>query len=403
MKPSGVALSDRKIRFELPFLLLDENDTEISISSCRSRRITPELRADQIEPETGDSRSRCLVLVSFRSPFHIEFEAFEVHAVSLARYGPILLAFICLASQEYSSMQISSRASLWLFAAIFAFLHGIGEAQEVRTIKFLQIDHDGKNLREVFDFEDTVSNVGSPAVSPDGTRLAFDATPTGEAGSKARLMILNLQSRELQDLGPGAMPTWAHDGTSLAYSSYDPRGVFERSLDGNVLINLDTGGWSIRFSPSGDQHAYTRGNQFVVTNLDTGETRIFQPNPDAPYRQIYWNFSWSTDERRIAFMGVRQDGVKELAVVDAWAEKPQSYACCEADGYSNRLEWRPGSEQIFIRKDRPLHQIYHFQAVENAELVHLIGQPADRSNTEPACSRDGKILYFSSHIKTPKE
>ena len=293
--------------------------------------------------------------------------------------------------------------ALILIVVVLSVVQGDAHAQEGQPTKLYSIDHDGKNLQEIFDFKDTYSNMGSPSLSPKGDRIAFDATTAGNSGSDSHLMIFDLKSKEIKDLGRGAMPTWSKDGMSLAYSSYSPRGVFERTLDGNFQLEVNTSGWALRFSPSGNLHAYTLGSEFVVTNIETGEVRKFQPNPAAPYRQIYWNHCWSTDEQRIAFVGTRQDGKREVAIVDVWQDTPQSYVCFESNGWANHLAWRPNSEEIVLRRYKAPHQLFQFTAEPKAEPTPLGGQPKDRFNCGPTWSRDGKTLYFFSFLKAENQ
>ena len=274
-------------------------------------------------------------------------------------------------------------------------------AAQATSILVCAINRDGTNLRRIKQF-DQFFRIGSPALSPDGKTLAFDALEPGLDWSDSKLMTLELATGESTLLWPGAMPTWSQDGTSLVYSSYHPNGLFERTLDGEASMEIDRG-WSIKLSPNGHLHAHTNGGNLTVSNIQTGLTRQIQPDPQRPFSQIIYNFGWSNDNRRIAFAGVRADGAREIAIIDVLAENPTAYVSFPMGSFGERLSWRPQSEEIAATKFEKFAQIYIFKAEENATPVRLAGQPENRWNTNTVWSHDGKMLYFFSAERPPAE
>ena len=120
-----------------------------------------------------------------------------------------------------------------------------------------------------------LSNVAAfrPAISPDGTQIAFDRTVEG----KAQLFIANVDgsgARQLTGLkgqpgcGCGAFdPAWSPDGTRLAYSGtngFGNRGIYVLTIEtGETRLLTHEIGDSFEVTPSwapaGDRIAYAGG------------------------------------------------------------------------------------------------------------------------------------------------
>jgi TolB protein len=148
----------------------------------------------------------------------------------------------------------------------------------------------------------------TPALSPDGLRLAYGAT-TPEHSSNLYVSDLDggnavrLTNHENQDNNP----TWAPDGSAIAFESQreSPPGVFVINVDGSGLrrITPDTmQGLQPSWSPDGTRIAfagYESGNEnLYVVNVDgSGLRRLTlserSVGPEFP--------AWSPDGRFLAF------------------------------------------------------------------------------------------------------
>ena len=123
-----------------------------------------------------------------------------------------------------------------------------------------------------------------PAVSPDGTRIAFsDWAGCADAGGfvSPRLRVVDLKGRPTDDLGELARngfypdpehsgPAWSPDGTELAYRHNSDLAVANRDgSDERILIH---GGSSIYeapvWSPDGAWIAFTRGTDSAVNIVE---------------------------------------------------------------------------------------------------------------------------------------
>jgi len=82
-----------------------------------------------------------------------------------------------------------------------------------------------------------------PAWSPDGTKIAFARYPAGTTdpanATDASVALMDLGTRQLTVLGPGADPAWSPDGSKLVIEGTD--GLFVMNADGSGRTRLTTG------------------------------------------------------------------------------------------------------------------------------------------------------------------
>jgi CubicO group peptidase (beta-lactamase class C family) len=81
--------------------------------------------------------------------------------------------------------------------------------------------------------------VGAPAWAPGGRWIAFESRDE----AMPRIKVLNLEEATVTDLGPGTLPRWSPDGSSLVFAS-DRNGnldLFVMARDGSSVQQLTTG------------------------------------------------------------------------------------------------------------------------------------------------------------------
>jgi serine/threonine protein kinase/Tol biopolymer transport system component len=138
-----------------------------------------------------------------------------------------------------------------------------------------------------------------PALSPDGTRVAF----VRDVGGVLRIHTTDLATgRVLPLTAPGTQhqrtPRWSPDGRALAFHSEDR--IHIATPDGGTVTLLqpaDTTAWAAypTWSPDSRQLAYVQHRSIVVHTLETGATRVI-----AAAREPH-SLTWSPDGRWIAF------------------------------------------------------------------------------------------------------
>jgi Tol biopolymer transport system component len=201
------------------------------------------------------------------------------------------------------------------------------------------------------------------------------------------------------------MPTRSPDGRRICYSAYHDRGVWIMDSDGRNARKLDADGWGVQWSPvSPSEVAYTKRSALVIHNVDSGKVRDVFPGGASPYQLIHYNFAWSPDGRRIAFLGEQAGAGRELAVVDSQGAE---------FGYKVHLRTRPsaaltwfadGNRLAFpIKTEAGWYEIHQLDLTTNAVASTLIpGQPTDRNRISVCSHPDGKrLIVLSYEMKDP--
>jgi Tol biopolymer transport system component len=173
----------------------------------------------------------------------------------------------------------------------------------------------------------------SPAVSPDGTVVAFQRSVPGES---PHIYVVGIDGAGLRRLteGPAAeiAPAWSPDGTRIAFAEEGRNtDIYTISPDGTGLARLTDAPvmeYQPAWSPDASRIAFVGydmaagGNppssvRLYVMNADgTGVTELGPENVDGP--------SWSPDGSEIAYadtesgsiMAIRPDGSGQRRIVD---------------------------------------------------------------------------------------
>lgn len=234
-------------------------------------------------------------------------------------------------------------------------IYFVSDRQAKGTKEIWVMDFDGSNQRRVT----TLNSITTmPAVSPDGSRLAFTTFAKGQP----RIMMMSLETMRLipfvnPQASVNATPSFTPDGKSLLFAS---------SLDGRYtnLYMTDING--------GNMHRLTETRAVEVepkVNPKTGAEVLFVSGRGGP-QQIYKMSIEGADPIRLT------TGEGE-ASNPAWHPEGQHMAFAWTRGYA------PGNWNIFIMD------------IASREFVQLTR--GEGRNENPTWAPDGRHLVFSSN------
>lgn len=200
----------------------------------------------------------------------------------------------------------------------------------VRPEIYLQDLRSGDRKR-VFSFPGTSS---SPAVSPDGSRVAMILSKGGSPdvwvgnvdGTGLRRLT---ETRELE-----ASPCWSPDGTRICFTSNEGGrpALYTMSAEGGAMTRLRTGGVTQctepDWSPDGKWIAFTRAaGEFTlyVVPAGGGDARALAPGEDpswSPNSRTLIFTRRSGGERRLSLLDVPSGHVKDLSRISGNCSQP---------------------------------------------------------------------------------
>ena len=114
-----------------------------------------------------------------------------------------------------------------------------------------------------------------PALSPDGTQIAFMSNRAGEE----ELWLLTLNNGQLRQLTSNAQPqgglSWSADGRQLVFTTANTN----TKLSGIALLTLANGGWRL-LTENGDSSPAlsARGDQLLFTSQRDGDPELYLLN-----------------------------------------------------------------------------------------------------------------------------
>lgn len=157
----------------------------------------------------------------------------------------------------------------------------------------------------------------APAVSSDGTRLAFQSRKDGNW----EIYVLDLSSGKItrltNNLAYDGAPAWSPDGSQLAFESYRAQDldIWRMRADGTAPINLTADepayDYAPVWSPDGSHIAFTSwatGNKQIYTISADGKNLTNISNDRFHDEQP----AWSPDGKQIAFVSNRETCVPEI-------------------------------------------------------------------------------------------
>ncbi|HKE82432.1 MAG TPA: hypothetical protein VKB50_01690 [Vicinamibacterales bacterium] len=197
---------------------------------------------------------------------------------------------------------------------------------------------------------------GSPALSPDGSLVAFAWSGHAEAGP-TDIYLKAVESEALRQLTqtPGSedSPAWSPDGRQLAFVR-DGQGVFTISQLGGAERQVSTSGTHVSWAGDSksvlirDRESHTGPFGIYQVFLDTLERRRLT---QAPVGDGDWRFHVSPDGKSLAFIRYEKPGIADLYVVPVEGGEPRRLTNWGTTMYG--LTWTPDGREIVYDVDEP--------------------------------------------------
>ncbi len=236
----------------------------------------------------------------------------------------------------------------------------------------------------------------APALSPDGTRLAFLSGDDGHNTLQVISLNEETDSRTAvsQIDGSHRDHSWAPSGKRLAYlvqNGGDPS-THVAGYDGSASMELTTivaheiGGWSF----DGSSVVFTvrggPGQGIYIRNPDgVNEVRLTD-KPD--YSPV-----WSPNSHKIAFISER-DGNPEIYVMNSDATELKRIT--ESSGIEYDIAWSPDGRKLAFVSNRDGSPEIYVVDVRGGEVSRLTRNSV--RDDQPVWSRDGKHIAFVSYL-----
>jgi serine/threonine protein kinase len=232
------------------------------------------------------------------------------------------------------------------------------------------MDADGANPTNLT--SSSAADETEPALSPDGTRIAFEENDD--------IVVINTDGSNRTNLtsgqGENESPTWSPSSDRIAFVSDDLLTVMNADGSERTPISDEPGSYDdLDWSPTGEQLVFELDAEIFVINLDgSGLTNL--SNTDA--RDV--EPAWSPDGSQIAFASDREANSFDVFVMNAGGRSVSRVT--EHPATDRAPTWSPDGTQMAFRsgRDRGNPEIYVMNA-DGSNQTNLTNTPeADDTN-----------------------
>jgi Tol biopolymer transport system component len=206
--------------------------------------------------------------------------------------------------------------------------------------------------------------------------------------------VMNADGSSARSLGAGLSPAWSPNGRRLAFDAVVNRNydVWVMAPDGRARRRVTTDpapDYFASWSPDGRSIVFTsdRGGEdlFVIDADGRNERRLTNdPRPD-------WAAAWSPDGTRIAFAGNSRDNLEvEVVAVDGSGRAPLT----DHPDRDYDPAWSPDGTRIAFTSERDGNPNVYVMNADGTGVTQLTDDPS--GDFRPAWSPDGTLIAFES-------
>jgi len=262
------------------------------------------------------------------------------------------------AAHEFASDILSQFGSKSLFGTHIYFVRELGRAGPNPIKEIWVMDPDGKNQKQITHFN---SLTIQPAVSPDGTKIAFTSYVRGNPGIFVFSVdpVRDLRFYNQRGASVTATPSFTPDGRQIVFASSAGTGhccrIFIANLDGSNMRPISSTG-AIDVEPKINPKT---GMDMAFVSGRSGPQQIYKMNMDGADMERLSdgtgevsNPAWHPDGQLLAYSWTRgfMEGAWNVFVMDVATR--QYNQLTHGEGRNENPSWAPDGKHIVFMSTR---------------------------------------------------